>query len=153
MLFFHQKMSPLFFISRTSSFSGWASLACHPLSLFLCLSLALYSKIADVTQIQKNFPPSIFVFIDSWVAMRFPTKITLSCIWVAIPVDWVSLHWYACGTDRRSVGETYSHMITKISRMGRLLHFLRNGGLRTRGAWLQMKQQLYFKQQQAFSSH
>ena len=28
----------------------------------------------------------------------------LSCIWVAIPVDWVILHWYACGADRRSVG-------------------------------------------------
>ena len=30
----------------------------------------------------------------------FPNK-TLSCIWVAIPVDWIILHWYACGTDGR----------------------------------------------------
>ena len=36
--------------------------------------------------------------------MRFPAKITSSCIWVAIPVDWVILHWYACGADGRSVG-------------------------------------------------
>ena len=35
------------------------------------------------------------------VAMQFPAKITLSCIWVAIHVDWVILHWYACGADRR----------------------------------------------------
>ena len=59
------------------SFSGRASLACHPLSLFLCLSLALYSKFADMTinlslipqttRIQKQFPLSIFVFIDSLV--------------------------------------------------------------------------------------
>ena len=28
---------------------------------------------------------------------------TLSCIWVAIPVDWVILHWYACGADGRSL--------------------------------------------------
>ena len=30
-------------------FSRWASLACRPLSLFLCLSLALYSKFVDIT--------------------------------------------------------------------------------------------------------
>ena len=36
--------------------------------------------------------------------MRFPAKITSGCIWVAIPVDWVILHWYACGADGRSVG-------------------------------------------------
>ena len=36
--------------------------------------------------------------------MRFPVKITSSCIWVAIPVDWVILHWYACGVDGRSGG-------------------------------------------------
>ena len=36
--------------------------------------------------------------------MRFPGKITSSCIWVAIPVDWVILHWYTCGADGRSGG-------------------------------------------------
>ena len=36
--------------------------------------------------------------------MRFPAKITSSCIWVAIPVDWVILHWYACDADGRTVG-------------------------------------------------
>ena len=30
-------------------FSRWASLACRPLSLFLCRSLALYSKFEDMT--------------------------------------------------------------------------------------------------------
>ena len=30
-------------------FSGWASLACRLLSLFLCLSLPLFSKFVDVT--------------------------------------------------------------------------------------------------------
>ena len=33
--------------------------------------------------------------------MRFPAKITSSCIWVAIPIDSVILHWYACGADGR----------------------------------------------------
>ena len=34
--------------------------------------------------------------------MRFPAKTTLSCIWVAIPVDWVILHWFTCGADGQS---------------------------------------------------
>ena len=64
--------------------------------------------------------------------MRFPAKITTSCIWVATPVDWVILHWYACGADGRSFGweggrSLYGHVITKFSRMSRLLHFLTLG--------------------------
>ena len=68
------------------------------------------------------------------VAMWFSAKITSSCIWVAIPVDWVILHWYTCGADWRSLEQVgdhsmYSHMITKFSWMGRLLHFLTHGAL------------------------
>ena len=59
-------------------FSRWAALACRLLYLFLCLSLSLYSKFVDMTinlslilkkktRIQKHFPLSIFVFIDSLV--------------------------------------------------------------------------------------
>ena len=36
------------------------------------------------------------------VAMRFPAKITCSCTWVAISVDLVILHWFACGAGVRS---------------------------------------------------
>ena len=36
--------------------------------------------------------------------MRLPVKITSSCIWVAIPVDWAILHWYAYDADGRSFG-------------------------------------------------
>ena len=51
------------------------------------------------------------------VAMRFPGKITSSCNSVAIPVDWVILHCYACGADGRSLGRAvYGHVITKFSR-------------------------------------
>ena len=64
--------------------------------------------------------------------MRIPTKITLNCIWVAIPVDWVIWHWYAWVADGRSLGRAggravYGHVITKFSRMGWLLHFLTHG--------------------------
>ena len=90
--FFMDEMSNVF--QFTASFS-----------LFLCLSLALYSKFVDMTinlslilqktRIQKQFLLFGFVFIDSLVvsalqtrvAMRFPAKITSSCIWVTIPVD------------------------------------------------------------------
>ena len=40
------------------------------------------------------------------MAVRFPSKKILSCIWVAIPVDWVILHWYACGVEGRVGGWT-----------------------------------------------
>ena len=36
-------------------------------------------------------------------AIFFPNK-PLSYIWVAIPVNWIILHWYACGADGRAVG-------------------------------------------------
>ena len=36
--------------------------------------------------------------------MRFPFKKTSSCVWVAIPIDWVILRWFACGADGRTVG-------------------------------------------------
>ena len=36
------------------------------------------------------------------MAMQFPAKITSSCIWVAIPVEWVTFHLYACGADGRT---------------------------------------------------
>ena len=42
---YNRKRSPLFFLSRSSSFSRSASLGVALLSLFFCLSLSLYSKI------------------------------------------------------------------------------------------------------------
>ena len=44
------------------------------------------------------------------VAMRFPAKITSSCIWVAMPDHWVILLCYACGADGRSVGRTITRL-------------------------------------------
>ena len=52
--------------------------------------------------------------------MRFPAKITSSCVWVAIPVDWVIfIGLPVVWTDGLSVG-----VRSRDSRMGRLLHFL-----------------------------
>ena len=49
MFFLQQKMSPLFFLSRSCFFSRWASLACRLTFSFLCLSLSLFSKFVDMT--------------------------------------------------------------------------------------------------------
>ena len=93
-----------FFISRSRSLSLFFSLSFAGLPSTFSFSLsffALCSKFVGMTinlsltlsttRIQKQFPLSVFVFIDSLVvtrvAMRFPAKITSSCICVAIPVD------------------------------------------------------------------
>ena len=65
---------------------GYRNNFCFPFSSLLTLQLSLLYK--------------------SRVAMRFPAQITSSCIWVAIPVDWLILHWYACDADRRSVARS-----------------------------------------------
>ena len=77
------------------------------------------------------------------VAIQFPVKITSSCIWVTIPVNWIILHWYACSED----GRTFGHLIIKFSGMGRLTHFLRYEATsarvsRARGAPLQERRLL-----------
>ena len=151
MLVFQQKTSPFFLISCCgclSLFSRWASLACYLFSLFLCLSLSLNSKFVDMkinlslilytTRIQRQFPLFVFVFIDSLVvktrmAMRFPAKITSSCIWVAMPVDWVILHWYACGADGRLVGRTVTWLPKFLEWVDH--HIFLGMGLRSRLLW------------------
>ena len=106
-------------------FSRWASLACRLLSLFLCLSLALYSKFVDMTinlslillktRIQRQFPLSIFLFIESLlvsalqdaggyaISRQNNLELHLGChaCWLSY-FTWLCL-W--CGwTVRRSVG-------------------------------------------------
>ena len=122
-------------------FSGWPLLACCLLSLFLCLCLPLYSKLVDMTinlslilwttWIQKQFLLSVFVFIHSLfvfalqdaggfaISRQNNLELHLGCH-TCTHVEWVILHWYACGADRRMVNcFVYGHLITKFSRMDR----------------------------------
>ena len=127
-------------------FSRWPSLACHLLSLFLCVSLALFSKFVDMTinlslilqktRIQRQFPISIFLaFIDSLVVSALQDaggyaiyrqnnlELHLGChsCWLS----YFTLVYLWCG---RTVGRSvYGHVITKFSRMGSLPHFLTHG--------------------------
>ena len=123
-------------------FSRWASLACRLLSLFLCLSPALYSKLVDITinlsliRIQKQFPLSVFVFIDPLVVSAWQDaggyaisrqnnfELNLGC-----HTCWLSYFALLCLWCGRTVARSvYSHVITKFSRMGGLLlHFLTHG--------------------------
>ena len=65
------------------------------------------------------------------MAIRFPVKITSSCLLVSIPV--VELFYIGMPVVRTDglwgARSVYGHVITKFSRMGGLLHFLTHGAL------------------------
>ena len=78
-----------FFISRSRSLSPFFSLSfagLPPTFSFFCLSLAIYCKFVGMTinlsltpwttRIQKQFPLSVFVFIDSLVVTRVAAAIS-----------------------------------------------------------------------------
>ena len=88
-----KKMSPLFFIPRSRSLPPFFSLSFLSFSCSI-LQICGHDNLSKLNTLDKTA-----------VAMRFPTKITSSCIWVATPVDWVIL--------------LYGYVMTKISRMGR----------------------------------
>ena len=115
-------------------FSRWASLACRLLSLFLCLSLALYSKFVDMTidlslilkttRIQNNFR---FPFSSYWalvvsalidaggyaISRQNNLELYLGC-----HTCWLSYFTLVCLWCGRTVGgrrSVYGHVITKFS--------------------------------------
>ena len=87
-----KKMSPLFLIPRSRlcrPLSRWTSLACRLLSLFLCLSPALYSKFVDILDNEsklntlentdtETISASIFVFVDSVSALQDASSYAIS---------------------------------------------------------------------------
>ena len=143
MLFIQQKNVSFFLFSLPlalcRSFSPWALLACRLLSLFLCLSLSLYSIYVDMTinlsltlkttRIQKQFPLSVFVFAsqdEGGYAFSRQNNLELH---LGSNTCWVSYFTFVCLWCRWTAdgGRAYGQVITKISRMGRLPHFPRYG--------------------------
>ena len=61
--------------------------------------------------------------------MRFPAKRTSSCIWVAYL--FIELFYSGMPVVRTDGGRPYGHVITKISGIGSLPHFLRYGATLT----------------------
>ena len=126
MLFFQQKKCLLRFFSLASDlcrpFSRWASLACSlTFSFSLSFSCSIFQIRGHAGQwiyaeyfrqhgYRKQFPLSIFVFIDSGSALQdagsyaISAKITSSCIWVAIPVELFYIGMPLVWTDGRSGG-------------------------------------------------
>ena len=158
MLFFQQKKCILCFLSLALDlrrpFSRWASLAYRILFLFLCLCLALYSKfvhmtinlkslILQTTQIQKQFPLSVFVFIDSLVvsalkdaggyAISIHTRVAFGLPYLLIELFYIGIP--VVRTVGSSGGRTVTWLPKLISRICRLPHFLTHGvPLRERSA-------------------
>ena len=94
MFFFQQKSSLLFSITRSSSFS------------VIHVSVNITLKFHHVKITLKKTRHCCFFFLKSGRPCHFFPNKTLSCIWVAIPVDWIILHWHACGSDRLSGGRS-----------------------------------------------
>ena len=90
MFFFLRNSSSLFSITRSSFFSV----------IHVSVNIKKWRRQRD------NFVV-VFSFLKSSgrPCDYLPNK-TVSFIWVAIPVDWVILHWYACGADGQSVGRS-----------------------------------------------
>ena len=116
MFSFLQNSSLLFSITRSSSFS------------------VIHVSVNIKNNVEKTLLCCCFFLSKSpgGHAIFFQIK-PMSCIWVAIPVDWIILHWYTCGADGRSGGRSVGrsvgvrYVITKFSRMGSLLHFFTLG--------------------------
>ena len=85
MFFFLQNSSLLFSITRSSSFS------------------VIHVSVNIKNNVEKD--TTLLFFLS-----KSPGGYAISfrCIWVAIPVDWIIWHWYACGADGRSVGRSGS---------------------------------------------
>ena len=92
---------------------------------------------------QKQFPLSVIVFIDSLavsalqdapgsyaISRQNNLELHLGCHWL----PYLSIELFYIGlpvvrTGGRACGRAYCHVIAKFSRMGRLLHFLTHGTL------------------------
>ena len=141
-----RSQSPFFslsFVGLPPTFSFSQSFSC---SIFqICGHAIDLSLILQTTRIQKQFPLSVFVFIDSLVvsasqdaggyaiSRQNNLELHLGCHTCLLSYFTLVCLW--CG---RTVRQAYGHVITKFSQRGRhaVLHFLSHGApwpaLRTR---------------------
>ena len=127
------------------SFSRWASPACRPLYFFSIFQIWGHVNTIDNNGYRNNFRFSVFVFIDSLVvsasqdadgyaiSRQNNLEFHLGC-----HTCWLSHFTLVCLWCGRTVSGSSGHVITKISRMGRLPNVLTHGApicaLRARGA-------------------
>ena len=131
-------------LALSRSFSRWAPLACRLLSVFLCLSLLLYSKFVDMTINlsycfrQHGFPLSVFVFIVS--ASQDEGGYAISCqnnlvLHLGCHTCWLSYFTSVClwckKTDGRKGGRTVTWLPKFLGWVD--YHIFLGMGLRSRG--------------------
>ena len=104
MFFFLQNSFLLFSITRSSSFS------------------VIHVSVNIKNNVEKDTTLLLFFFF-----LKVRATMWLRCISVAIPVDWIILHWYACGAGGLSVGRSVGVRSRdfQIFSMGSLPHFLK----------------------------
>ena len=134
MLFIQQKNVSFFLFSLPlalcRSFSRWASLACRLLSLFLCLSLSLYSIYVDMTinlsltlkttRIQKQFPLSVFVFASQDAGGYVFSRQNNLELHLASNTCWLSYFTFVCLRCRRT---TDGRTVTWLSKFIRWVDY------------------------------
>ena len=141
MLFFQQKKCLLrFFISRSKSLSPFFSLsfAGLPPTFSFSPSLALYSKFVDMTiylslnfrqhgyRDSFRFPFSSLLTLLLSLLYKTPARVAFGFPYLLIELFYIGMT--VVRTDGLSGGRAvHGHVITKFSRMGRLLHFLTHG--------------------------
>ena len=129
MLFFQQKMSPLFFISRFKSLSPFFLFSLPPTFSF---SLSFSCSIFQICGQDNLSKLNTLVFIDSFVVSALQdaggyvisrqNNLKLHLGYHTCWLSYFTLVYLWCGrTVSRAV---YGHVITKFSRMGSILYFL-----------------------------
>ena len=114
---------PVGFFFHCCSFSPFWPLAFlifwPPISCFssneICLLCFFIQRCSSFSVIHVS--KDVFIQSDLTLLLFFSLKCpgghaisrqkTPCCIWVAIPVDWVIMHWFTCGAD----GSAYGHVI------------------------------------------
>ena len=135
----YRSLSPfslLSFAGLPPTFPFSLSFSCS-ISKFVDMTINL-SLILQTKRIQKQFPLSVFVFIDSLVVSAFQDSGGYAIsrqnnlkLHLGYHTCWLSYFTLVCvwwrWTVGRSVGQTYDHVITKISQMGSYHIFLGMG--------------------------
>ena len=103
-----------FYFSLPHIFTLLATSISHCLTAALNFHFFLPTKFVSITRSSSFSVIHVSVNIknnvekDTTLLLFFLCKspgghaISFRCIWVAIPVDWIIWHWYACGADGRS---------------------------------------------------
>ena len=113
---------PLIFTLLVASISHFLTAALN-FHVFLPKKFVSWSSSFSVVHVNVNIKNNAEK--DTTMLLFVLLNKTLSCFWVAIPVDWVILNWYACGADGQSLARSvYGHVITKFSWMGKTSNFL-----------------------------